>query len=219
MKRLLYISIDLKPEEKSTCKTIGREFVNRFLSKNYDYQLEELDLYNAEIPEINNNLLADTAELVSGVEYDKLAEPDKKAVDRINSLCNQFISADTYVLATEMTSRWSINYPSMLKGYLDCIVLKNRVIKVTPEKTTGLLNNKIRGMVYIQSSTGFGQTIFARIANPELDYCHDLFKFLGINKFEKMLVQGVDIPSVTRDHAIRKVDQFIDEVIERLSLS
>ncbi len=217
MIKLLYISIDLKPEELSTCKTIGREFVNRFLSKNPDYQLEELDLYNAEIPEINNKLLAGRAELVSGVEYDRLAEPDKKAVDRINSLCNQFMSADIYIIATPMTNRWSISYPSMLKSYLDCIILKDRVIKVTPEKTTGLLNDKVRGMAYIQSSTGFGQKIFARIANPELDYCHDLFQFLGINKFEKMLVQGVDMPSVTRDEAIRKVDRDIEDMIDRLS--
>ena len=190
MRKLLYISIDAKPEELSTCKAIGREFVNRFLSKNSDYQLEELDLYNAEIPKINNELLAGRAELVSGVEYNRLTEPNKKAVDRINSLCNQFMDADMYLIASLMTSRWSINYPSMLKNYLDCIVLNNKVIKMSSDKVTGLLNDKVRGMGYIQSSTGYVQMIYARIANPELDYCHDLFQFLGINKFEKILVQG-----------------------------
>lgn len=217
MKKLLYISIDLKPEGISTCKTIGREFVNRFLSKNPDYQLEELDLFNAEIPEINNEILAGRAELVAGIEYERLAEPDKKAVDRISALCNQFMSADTYIIASLMTDRWSINYPSMLKGYLDCIVLNNKVINISPNKVTGLLNDKDRGMAYIQSSTGFMQKIFARAANPELDYCYDLFKFLGINKVENILVQGVDMPFVTKDAAIRKVDKIVDEVIEKLS--
>ena len=117
MKKLLYISVNSKPEPQSTSKTVGREFVNRFLENNQDYVSLELDLYNEEIPEINHKLFTSRAEPVSGEAYNKLSEPDKKAVDRINFLCDQFLSADTYVIAAPM---WSISYPSRLKRYLDC---------------------------------------------------------------------------------------------------
>jgi FMN-dependent NADH-azoreductase len=217
VKKLLYISIDLEPEELSTSKTIGREFINRFLSNNPDYQQEELDLYKAEIPEIYLGLLAGRAELVSGVEYDGLAGQDKKAVDRINALCNQFTSADIYVIASLMTNRWDISYPSMIKSYLDCIVLNNKSIKFSSDKVTRILNDKIRGMAYIQSSIGFWQMFIARYSNPEIDYCNDFFKFLGINKFEKMLVQGIDMHSVDKDAVIRKFNKDIDNIIHKLS--
>ena len=128
LKKLLYITVNSKPENISTSKTVGREFVKRFLAKNTDYTLEELDLYNENIPEVNYKLFSKRAETASGVEYDRLSVQDKTDVDRINSLCSQFLSADTYVIAAPM---WSISYPSRLKRYIDCIIINNKVIKIT----------------------------------------------------------------------------------------
>lgn len=54
MKKLLYISVNSKPENISTSKTVGREFVNRYLEKNSDFELIEVDLYNEDIPEVNH---------------------------------------------------------------------------------------------------------------------------------------------------------------------
>ncbi|MEA4827324.1 MAG: NAD(P)H-dependent oxidoreductase, partial [Clostridium sp.] len=136
MKRLLYITVNSKPEEMSTSKTVGRDFVNRFIAKNPDCIVEELDLYNEDIPEINHVIFSGRAEPVSGAQYDALSEQDKKSVDRINFLCDQFLNADTYVIAAPM---WSVSYPSRLKRYLDCIILNNKVISITPDDVMGLL--------------------------------------------------------------------------------
>ena len=141
MKKLLYISINSKPEDLSISKTVGREFVNRFLTKNSDYELEELDLYNESIPEINYKFFKGRAELVSGADYDILPEADKKSVDRINFLCDQFLNSDLYVIAAPM---WSLSFPSKLKAYMDCIILDGKVIEVSPEEVTGLLKDKKR---------------------------------------------------------------------------
>ena len=47
MKKLLYISVNSKPEELSASKTVARKFINKFLEKNKDFQVEEIDLYKA----------------------------------------------------------------------------------------------------------------------------------------------------------------------------
>lgn len=214
MKKLLYISVNSKPEDLSTSKTVGREFVNRFLAKNSDYELEELDLYNEDIPEINYKIFQNRAEPVSGADYDALSECDKKSVDRINFLCNQFLNADTYVIATPM---WSLSFPSRLKTYLDCIIINDRVIKVSPEEVVGLLDDKNRNMIYIQSSGGVYPKLLGGKVNHGVYYFKDIFKFLGVNKFEKILVEGIDMPDIGKDNAIKKAFEDVEDVIDKLS--
>lgn len=214
MKKLLYISVNPKPEDLSISKTVGREFVNRFLTKNSDYELEELDLYNEDIPELNYKLFKGRADLVSGADYDSLSETDKKSVDRINFLCDQFLSADTYVISAPM---WSLSFPSRLKSYMDCIILNGKVIEVSPEEVTGLLKDKKRDMVYIQSSGGEYPKLLGGKVNHGVYYVKDIFKFLGINKFEKILVEGIDMPDIGKDIAMKKAFQDVENVIDKLS--
>jgi FMN-dependent NADH-azoreductase len=214
LKKLLYIPVNSKPEAASVSKTVGREFVKRFLANDPEYRMEELDLYKEEIPEVNYKLFTGRAETVSGAAYNALSEQDKKAVNRINALCNQFLSADTYVIAAPM---WSVSYPAILKQYLDCIILNNKVIKVSPEGAKGLLDDKERHMVYIQSSGGVYPKIFNGKFNHGVDYFHDIFKFLGVSKFEKILVQGVDMPSIGKEEAIKMAYEDIDDVVRKLS--
>ncbi|MEN6327521.1 MAG: NAD(P)H-dependent oxidoreductase [Syntrophomonas sp.] len=213
MKKLLYIPVNSKPEELSTSKTVGRQFVNSFISRNPDYQVEELDLFNEDIPEVNHKLFSGRAEPVSGEAYHALSREEQSMVDRINALCDQFLSADTYVIAAPM---WSMSYPSRLKRYLDCIIINNKVIKVSPEEVKGLLNDKERNMVYIQSSGGVYLKILDWKINHGVEYVQDIFKFLGVKRFEKILVEGVDKPSVGRDEAISRAFKDIEKVIDKL---
>lgn len=214
MKKLLYISVNSKPENMSTSKTAGRYFVNRFMTENTDYTVEELDLYNEYIPEPIYKYFKGRAELVTGAEYDSLSEYDKKAVDRMNQLSDQFVSADTYVIAAPM---WSVSFPSILKRYLDCIILNNKIIKVSSDNVDGLLEDKKRNMVYIQSSGGIYPKILGANVNHGTDYFGDIFKFLGITKFQKVLIEGVDMPEVGKDKALQMAYEEMEVVIKKFS--
>ena len=61
MEKILYITVDTKPENESVSKTIGREFVNKLLGKDSKYKLEELDLYTSNIPEMSSEFVTDEA--------------------------------------------------------------------------------------------------------------------------------------------------------------
>ena len=215
IKKLLYIPVSPKPEEMSTSKTVGRAFVNRFRNKNPDYMIEEIDLYTHDIPEINHKLFNGRAEPVSGEEYDALSEEEKRQVDIINTLCEQFLSADVYVIAAPM---WSVSFPSRLKRYVDCVVINNRTISITPEEVKGLLDDKERRMVYIQSSGGIYPKILSAKYNHGIEYFKDIFKFLGVKKFESILVQGVDKPEVGKEKAIDEAYEDMEKVIEKVSI-
>lgn len=214
MKKLLYVTCSPKPETESTSKQAGRAFVGRFITENPDYSLEELDLYTAFLPEPSHRYFTGRVELVSGPEYDALSQADREAVDRINELCTQFQSADDYVIAAPM---WSLSFPSRLKQYIDCILLNNRLIRITPAGIHGLLDDKPRKMVYIQSSGGIYPKILYGQLNVGVKYFHDLFHHLGIRDFYKILIQGTDMPDVGKEKALAEASEDFECVLNKMS--
>ncbi|MCT4543819.1 MAG: NAD(P)H-dependent oxidoreductase [Vallitalea sp.] len=213
MATVLYITVNSKPEHLSTSKTVGRIFIDKYKQLHSDDTIEELDLYRDDIPRVNYKLFTSRATLVHGEEFEKLSDDEKNQVTRINQLCDQFLKADKYVIAAPM---WNVFFPSMLKQYLDCIIQNGKVINVDTanKKVEGLLDNKIRKMVYIQSSGGDIPLLLSRKVNHGLTYLHDIFKFLGIKKFDKILVEGVDMKSIGREQAIQNAIEDIDDMID-----
>lgn len=216
MKKLLYVTASPKPETESTSKQAGRAFVGRFITDNPDYTLEELDLPTSDIPVPRHNYFTGRVELVSGLAFDVLNEEDKQAVNRINDLCTQFQCADAYVIASPM---WSLSFPSILKQYLDCIMLNNRLIKLSDDGVKGLLCDKPRKMVYIQSSGGIYPKIFYSPLNYGVKYFHDLFKYLGIKEFHKILIQGTDMSNVGKDKALACAAEDFECALKKMTCS
>lgn len=215
MKKILYITVDTKPENESICRQLGKELINRLHIKNPDFRYDELDLYVSNIPEMNSLFVTDEVVLVTGEIYNKLSPKEKKDVDRIDELCNQFLDSDIYIIAAPM---WSLSFPSRLKQYIDCIVLGNKFLTFenNRNKPSPLLNNKERTMIYIQTSGGDYPFWMENKINYGVDYCHDLFKGLGVKNFEKVLVEGTVQYKDDPDKYIKKAYKDIDKVIEKL---
>ncbi len=215
MKKILYITADTKPENESISRTLGRELVTKLTSKDSQYVLEELDLYTSNIPEMNHIFVNNEVELVTGEVYDRLSAEHKTAVDRIDELCNQFLSGDVYVIAAPM---WSLSFPSILKKYIDCIVLGNKLLAFPKDKgkPTGLLDDKERAMIYIQTSGGDYPFYLEYKINYGVDYCHDLFKGLGIKKFEKILVEGTLQYQDCKEKFMDKAHKDIEKAVKNL---
>ena len=169
MKKLLYITVNSKPEILSSSKTVGRAFVNRFIEKYPDFKVEELDLYKEHVPRLEYEYFESRNCIVSKDAANKLSEKQKNEVQKINKLCKQFIEADVYIIAAPM---WSLSFPAPLKEYIDCIVQVHMTISL-PEKggkPKGLLNDKDRAAVYIQSSGGDITWMMRPVFNRGLNY-------------------------------------------------
>ena len=173
MKTLLYITVNSKPEELSASKTVGRAFVNRFLENNKDFKLEELDLYKAHIPRLEYQYFEKRNAMIKKDDMNKLSEKEQKEAHQIVELTDQFKAADMYVIAAPM---WSLSFPAPLKEYIDCIVMDGKTIDLGDDKLNGLLDDKPRGMVYIQSSGANINWILKRVMNKGLNYVEDIMK-------------------------------------------
>ena len=108
-KRLLYISVNSKPEELSSSKTVARYFINKFIEHNEDFEVKEVDLYKEHIPRLMYQYFEDRNCIIDEEAAQKLPEFDQKEIQRIRELCDEFISADIYVIAAPM---WSLSFPA-----------------------------------------------------------------------------------------------------------
>lgn len=212
MSKLLYITANSKPESLSTSKQVGRYFINKYKELNPKDEIIELDLYNENIPEIDHLIFTSRATLTSGENYDNLSLKKQKDIDQVKALCEQFLSADKYVIAAPM---WSVNFPSILKRYIDCILINKKTINIDEIQVYGLLDDKVRKMVYIQSSGGKYPPIISHKLNHGVSYLKDLFKFLGVYEFKKIAVEGTGDKSIGVEKAkyiaFKDIDKYIDE--------
>lgn len=217
MKKLLYITVNSKPEDLSSSKTVGRAFVNEFTKKYSDFKVEELDLYKEHIPRLEYQYFESRNCIVNEEATERLPVKEQGEVQRIVELCNQFISADIYVLATPM---WSLSFPAPLKEYIDCIVQSGRTISFPDKggKPVGLLNDKPRSIVYIQSSGADIPMIMRPMLNRGLNYFEDIMKSIGIDRFERLLVDGTGTTEIERLSAIKKAKGNIDSIINKLDI-
>lgn len=217
MRKLLYITVNSKPENLSSSKTVGRYFIDKFIKYYPDFIVEELDLYKAHIPRLEYQYYQSRNCIVNEEATNDLPQKEQKEVHTIVELCNQFKSADIYVIASPM---WSLSFPAPLKEYIDCIVQSNRTITFPEDggKPQGLLNDKPRTVIYIQSSGASIPLIIRPILNKGLDYIEDIMKSMGISNFEKLLVDGTGTTEIERLEAIEKAKGKIDGIINKIEV-
>ena len=215
-KKLLYISVNSKPENLSSSKMEARKFINKFLERNGDFKVEEVDLYKEHIPRLEYQYFKDRNCVITEEDAKKLPEKDQKEIRKIRDLCDQFISAQMYVIAAPM---WSLSFPAPLKEYIDCIVQEEKTISFEKgKKPKGLLDDKERAVVYIQSSGGNIPWILDPIMDKGENYVAQIMKAMGIKNVQELKVDATGTTEEERENAIREAEEKIDSILDRINL-
>ena len=215
-KKLLYISVNSKPENLSSSKMVARKFINKFLERNGDFKVEEVDLYKEHIPRLEYQYFKDRNCVITEEDAKKLPEKDQKEIRKIRDLCDQFISAQMYVIAAPM---WSLSFPAPLKEYIDCIVQEEKTISFEKgKKPKGLLDDKERAVVYIQSSGGNIPWILDPIMDKGENYVAQIMKAMGIKNVQELKVDATGTTEEERENAIRDAEEKIYSILDRINL-
>lgn len=211
-RRLLYISVNSKPEDLSSSKTVARRFINKFLEANKDFEVKEVDLYKEHIPRLVYQYFEDRNCIIKEDAAKKLPEHDQKEIQKIRELCDEFISAEMYVIAAPM---WSLSFPAPLKEYIDCIVLQDKTIKIEKgKKPKGLLDDKYRALVYVQSSGGDIPWILDPVMDKGENYISSIMKIIGIERVDELKVDNTGTTKSEKDAAIKKAVNRIDDLVK-----
>lgn len=216
MKKMLYITANSKPVELSSSKVVGRRLVNNIISKIPDIYLEEVDLYNEHIPQLKYQYFESRNKIINQDARNKLPVEEQQEVNQIAKLCDQFISADIYVLAAPM---WSLSFPAPVKEYLDCVIQSGKAISFDGDnKPHGILGDRTRWFIYVQSSGANIPWIIRPAINKGLNYVHDIVKFIGIERFDELLVDGTGTTEDERQDAIKKATEKIESIVENIDI-
>ncbi|HAX71995.1 MAG TPA: FMN-dependent NADH-azoreductase, partial [Firmicutes bacterium] len=93
MKKILYISVNSKPEVLSSSKTVARALINQLNNKG-TYLVDELDLYRDHIPRLQYEFFESKNCLIKEEAFQQLSEDAQKEAHQIVKLCDQFKEAD-----------------------------------------------------------------------------------------------------------------------------
>ena len=195
---------------------VARKFINKFLERNGDFKVEEVDLYKEHIPRLEYQYFKDRNCVITEEDAKKLPEKDQKEIRKIRDLCDQFISAQMYVIAAPM---WSLSFPAPLKEYIDCIVQEEKTISFEKgKKPKGLLDDKERAVVYIQSSGGNIPWILDPIMDKGENYVAQIMKAMGIKNVQELKVDATGTTEEERENAIREAEEKIDSILDRINI-
>ena len=140
--KLLHIVASPRGENSRTL-SISREFLDSFAEKNPGAEIEELDLFDMDLPPLSGDALDAKYAMLSGLELD---DELQKVWDRVDALATQFLSSDAYLITAPM---WNFGIPYRLKHYIDVIVQVGYCFRFTENGAEGLVKN--RKMICITS--------------------------------------------------------------------
>ena len=181
MAKLLYVKASPRGERSFSIRAADA-FVASYKNANPDDTVEELDLFNADIPEFD----AAAAEGKYAIIYGKDgSEASKAAWKKVVEVIDYFKGFDKYVLAVPM---WNFGLPYKLKLYLDTIIQPTHTFAVNEDGSyAGLVTGKKALSVYSSGGAYEGDMAGLDHQRPHLEF---LLGFMGIEDRRQLAVAG-----------------------------
>ncbi|GEN52718.1 FMN-dependent NADH-azoreductase [Halobacillus faecis] len=200
MAKVLYITAHPHDETASYSMRVGKAFIDTYKEMNAGDEIIHIDLYREDIPHIDADIFSGWGKLQSG---DELSEEEKRKVERLGELSDQFISADKYVFVTPM---WNFSFPPVMKAYIDSVAVAGKAFKYTEQGPIGLLTDK--KAFHIQACGGIYSEGPAAGMEMGHRYLNIVMQFFGVPSFDGIFVEGhaanPDQADEIREHAIAR---------------
>lgn len=208
MKKVLYVKCNARGLESSRSLVVSEYFLEQYKENNPDVEVEELDIFDTDIPRLDKEVFAARETLQGGGEFSQLSSSQQGKLAKMNELIDQFMAADRYIFSFPM---WNLSCPADVKNYIDNVTIVGKTFHYTPQGAVGLLNDKDRKAVVISSYGGFH-------AGKQDDFCipyvENLLKFLGIEDVKTIVAQGVDALPDQVNNVLEKAKSEAQEIIK-----
>ncbi len=194
MEKILYIKANFKSEEDSYSLKLGRRFIESYIESNPNSHIKEINLYEEELSHLDLDRLT------------KIASPES---NNLTKYVEDILEYDKYIIATPM---WNFSIPSILKTYIDHIVIAGKTFKYTEEGPVGLLKDK--KAIHITARGGYyseGPSIEYEMGDK---YLRTILGFIGVEDFDTLAFEGVALQS-QEEVETRLVEKYRD--VEKLA--
>ncbi|WP_027701742.1 FMN-dependent NADH-azoreductase [Metaclostridioides mangenotii] len=211
MSKLLYVTVSPLKGEKSKSMNVGDHFLNEWKANHPNDTVETLDLFNGDIPFLNQDIFDAWSVLKSGESIYTLPKKDREKVRRNDELLNQFMEADKIVFVNPM---WNLFFPPVLKAYIDILCVARKTFAYTAEGPVGLLKDK--KVLHIQSSGGvYNRSEGAPIVDFGDAYLKHMMGFFGISDYEAIHIDGIDAAPDKKDEIMGAAKDKASEIAKK----
>ena len=135
MTKVLYIEVSPR-KERSHSIAVAEAFMDAYTTANPDHEVDKMDLWDTELPELNMAMIDAKYRLLAGEELD---EREANAWKIVRATFNRVNSADKIVISTPM---WNFNVPYKLKHLIDIVIQPDLAFAVVDGGYEGLIKGK-----------------------------------------------------------------------------
>lgn len=188
MKKLLFLDACISTHQSRT-KKLCDVYIEEFLKKNPDYELETVVLRSGTVMPWTSERLIERDGYISEKDWNH----------EMFDLPKQYKEADHIVIGTPY---WDLSFASVLKVYIENIMVGDLTFGMTDTGFEGLCRGQM--MTYITTAGGYiGDRNFG------YDYMKGIAEMTGIDNTEFFSAEGLDIQGVD-------VDKTVNETIEKI---
>ncbi|MGC5700527.1 NAD(P)H-dependent oxidoreductase [Pseudomonas sp. NFXW11] len=214
MTRLLHIQCSPR-RQRSASLELAQRFIQHYQHQLAETQVETLDLWSLELPELEQSAMDAKYALLSGAT---LTAAQQATWDRLQALAAPLHRADLLVLSVPL---WNFGIPYKLKHFIDLVSHQGILFSFDPEHgLQGLLRKKTAVMAYArgldfsaQSDTPASRFDFQK------PYIEAWLNFIGISDQHSLLVEktilGSDIDQASRQAAAQQAQALAERLAGR----
>ncbi len=183
MRKILHIIATPRGGESRTLK-VSWAFLETLQSKGHDWDVDTLNLFEEELPELTVKRVDGKYALLGGKD---LSGELKASWQEIVAVIERFLSADAYLISSPM---WNFGIPYRLKHYIDVIMQPRYLFSYTASGPEGLAKNK--KMVVVTSRGGDYSSKEMSKMDLEEPYLRTIFALAGIEDIDFINAQPMD---------------------------
>jgi len=186
MATLLYVTCNVRPQDKSCTLSLGNEFLEEYLRRNPQDEVQILDLYRDNIQRVDLDVLNVWWRIERGEDYSFVSDGERNKIARLFRLADQFRRCDKYAFVTCSLNLW---FPAEFKMYIDAIGIPDPTNRMTPLAAKSMLPGQHRKSLHLHACTPHYS-----LQEQELGvaYLRSVLSFLGVTDHETVLLEGDD---------------------------
>ena len=200
MSKLLYIKASPRGK-RSKSIMVAEEFIDAYREVHVDDEVEELDLFEADLPGFDGFVIEAKYNIMHGREH---SPEQEQAWGKVEEVIGHFKSADKYVFAVPM---WNFGIPYRLKQYIDILVQPGLTFSVSEAGYEGLIKGKPVMVIYAR-----GGSYSAEQGNETYDmqkrYLELILGFIGFEQIGSIVVQPTMQGSAEQFHAMFELAKY-----------
>jgi FMN-dependent NADH-azoreductase len=188
---------------------VADAFLEKYLQKKPETNLETIELFNTELPEFDFTTASAKYKIMHGKEH---SEQEKARWESITEIIENFKSADKYVFAVPM---WNFSIPYKLKHFLDILIQPSYTFTVNEQGNyQSLLPDRPVFIAYARG--GEYKEESKRQFDMQKPYLELALNFMGLKNIESVTIEptlmgGAETAESKKSQAVEKARKITEE--------